>query len=87
MLTLADHIELTWIVLKRSVFVCVEPVCLQAECGRCGLEQFFEKCMLIVERLDRLGVTREEFLILKVSTDRLVKDWKKDLWHVTPRPW
>lgn len=31
----------------------------------CGLELFYQKCMLIVERLERLGVTREEFLIMK----------------------
>jgi len=36
-----------------------------SDCAKCGLEQFFDKCMLIVERLERLGVTREEFLILK----------------------
>jgi len=37
----------------------------ELEATECGLEIFFEKCMLIVERLDRLGITREEFLILK----------------------
>jgi len=37
----------------------------QADCSRCGLDQFFDKCMLIVERLERLSVTKEEFLILK----------------------
>jgi len=37
----------------------------QTDCSRCGLQQFFDKCMLIVERLERLGITREEFLILK----------------------
>jgi len=37
----------------------------EMEATECGLEIFFEKCMLIVERLDRLGITREEFLILK----------------------
>merc|ERR1719481_2462007 len=34
----------------------------ELEATECGLEIFFEKCMLIV---DRLGITREEFLILK----------------------
>jgi len=37
----------------------------ETEASDCGLEHFFEKCMLIVERLERLGITREEFLILK----------------------
>jgi len=37
----------------------------EVEATECGLEIFFEKCMLIVERLERLGITREEFLILK----------------------
>jgi len=37
----------------------------EVEATDCGLEIFFEKCMLIVERLERLGITREEFLILK----------------------
>lgn len=36
-----------------------------ADCDRSGLTRFFDKCMLIVGRLERLGVTREEFLILK----------------------
>eukprot|EP00092_Neocalanus_flemingeri_P002918 GFUD01003121.1.p1 GENE.GFUD01003121.1~~GFUD01003121.1.p1 ORF type:complete len:557 (+),score=98.07 GFUD01003121.1:117-1787(+) len=37
----------------------------EGEATECGLEHFFEKCMLIVERMERLGITREEFLILK----------------------
>jgi len=37
----------------------------EVEASECGLEHFFEKCMLIVERMERLGITREEFLILK----------------------
>jgi len=37
----------------------------ETEASDCGLEHFYEKCMLIVERLERLGITREEFLILK----------------------
>jgi len=37
----------------------------EPEASECGLEHFFEKCMLIVERMERLGITREEFLILK----------------------
>jgi hypothetical protein len=64
--------------LKYQLCVSPQPVYIsivsvphsppQAECARCGLEQFFEKCMLIVERLERLGISREEFLILKVET-------------------
>jgi len=37
----------------------------EPEAAECGLENFFEKCSLIMERLERLGITREEFLILK----------------------
>jgi len=37
----------------------------EEEANECGLESFFEKCMLIVERMEGLGITREEFLILK----------------------
>merc|ERR1711892_1487172 len=37
----------------------------EEEANECGLESFFEKCMLIVERMKGLGITREEFLILK----------------------
>lgn len=37
----------------------------EMKASECGLELFYQKCMLIVERLERLGVTREEFLIMK----------------------
>jgi len=37
----------------------------EVEAIDCGLEIFVEKYMLIVERLECLGITREEFLILK----------------------
>jgi len=37
----------------------------EVEAANCGMLEFFEKCMIIVERLEQLGITREEFLILK----------------------
>lgn len=42
-------------------------LCLnETEATECGLEVFFEKCMLLIDRLEILGLHKEEFLILKV---------------------
>eukprot|EP00091_Calanus_sinicus_P006189 TRINITY_DN16794_c0_g1_i1.p1 TRINITY_DN16794_c0_g1~~TRINITY_DN16794_c0_g1_i1.p1 ORF type:complete len:161 (-),score=24.77 TRINITY_DN16794_c0_g1_i1:403-885(-) len=51
--------------LRKTEFCLSTFLCNEAEASECGLEHFFEKCMLIVERMERLGITREEFLILK----------------------
>jgi len=37
----------------------------ETEASECGLELFYEKCMLLVDRLEYIGVCKEEFLILK----------------------
>ena len=39
----------------------------ETEASECGLELFYEKCMLLVDRLEYIGVCKEEFLILKVE--------------------
>ena len=38
----------------------------QCEAAACGLELFYEKCMILIDKLEFLGLCKEEFLILKV---------------------
>jgi len=37
----------------------------ETEASDCGLDVFYEKCMILIERLDFVGLCKEEFLILK----------------------
>ena len=38
----------------------------ETEASECGLEVFYEKCMTLIDKLEHIGLCKEEFLILKV---------------------
>jgi len=50
----------------------------ESEASACGLEFFYEKCMLLIDRMDFIGLCKEEFLILKAlvlaNSDCLMED-------------
>ena len=39
----------------------------ETEASECGLEVFYEKCMTLIDKLEHIGLCKEEFLILKVK--------------------
>ena len=39
----------------------------ETEASECGLEVFYEKCMTLIDKLEHIGLCKEEFLILKVN--------------------
>ena len=39
----------------------------ETEASQCGLDPFFEKCMLLLDRIEYLGLQKEELLLLKVD--------------------
>ena len=39
----------------------------ETEAFECGLGSFYEKCMTLIDKLEHIGLCKEEFLILKVK--------------------
>jgi len=50
----------------------------ETEASECGLEMFYEKCMVLIDKLEHIGLCKEEFLILKAivlaNSDCLLED-------------
>lgn len=50
----------------------------ETEASECGLEVFYEKCMTLIDKLEHIGLCKEEFLILKAivlaNSDCLLED-------------
>ena len=38
----------------------------ETEAFECGLGSFYEKCMTLIDKMEHIGLCKEEFLILKV---------------------
>ena len=43
----------------------------ETEASECGLEVFYEKCMTLIDKLEHIGLCKEEFLILKVKLNNI----------------
>jgi estrogen-related receptor ERR len=75
--------------VKRKLKFAPDYAMTQTIANQCGLQAFYEQCLLILDRSDRLGIRREEYILLKaiivsncdVQLDEVasLRKWRDDL--------